>query len=417
LDLNRRVAVTGIGLITPLGTGAEATWSGLVEGRSGIGPVTLFDASELKTRFAGEVNDFVPEDFFSKKEARRLERSQAFALAASDMAMKDGGFALSPEVAQRGAVIIGSAVGGLAMAETEYQKVLARGPRAMNPLFILGVLPNMLPAQVAIRHGFKGPNWGTNSACSTSAHALGEAARLIRHGDVDVALAGGAEAPICVMGMGGFSAIRALSTRNEDPQGASRPFDRDRDGFVLGEGSAVLLLEEWSSAIERGARVYGELVGYGVTGDAHHLTAPAPGHEGAQRCMKMALAEAGVKLEEVGYINAHATSTEIGDRLEAEAIRAVFGSHAPHIPVSSTKSMTGHLTGASGAAEAAFSLLALHHGIIPPTINLQNPEEGMGLDFVPLTSRAGSLDVVMTNAFGFGGTNVSLVFRKTQEPR
>jgi 3-oxoacyl-[acyl-carrier-protein] synthase II len=410
--LNHRVAVTGIGLVTPLGTGTEATWAGLVEGRSGIAPVTLFDAGELNTRFAGEVSDFNAEDFLTKKEAKRLERSQQFALAASDMAMKDGGFTLPTEMADRGAVIIGSAVGGLASAEAEYRKVLERGPRAMNPLFILSVLPNMLPAQVAIRHGFKGPNWGTNSACSTSAHALGEAARLIRLGEAEVALAGGAEAPICVMGMGGFSAIRALSTRNDDPEGASRPFDRDRDGFVLGEGAAVLLLEEWSHATGRGAHIYGELAGYGVTGDAYHLTAPAPGHEGAVRCMRMALKHAGLGVEDVGYVNAHATSTEIGDRMEAEAIRTVFGAHAPSVPVSSTKSMTGHMTGASGAAEAAFCLLALHHGIIPPTINLRNPEEGLGLDCVPLRSREASLDVVMTNAFGFGGTNVSLVFRR-----
>lgn len=410
--MTHRVAITGIGLITPLGTGTQATWSGLTQGRSGIGPISSFDASDLPTRFAGEVRDFEPEAFLSRKEARRIERSQQFALAASEMALEDAGFTLPPELAERAAVIIGSGVGGLALAEAEYRKVLDRGVRALSPLFILGILPSMAPAQVAIRHGFKGPNWGTNSACSTSAHAVGEAARLIRGGDAVVALAGGTEAPICLMGIAGFGAIRALSTRNEDPEGASRPFDRDRDGFVLSEGSAILLLEEWKHAQDRGARVYGELVGYGVTGDGHHLTAPAPSHEGGQRCMRMALDQAGLAPGDVGYINAHATATEIGDRLEAEAIRGVFGESAAKIPVSSTKSMTGHMTGAGGSAEAAFALLALHHGIIPPTINLHNPEEGLGLDLVPLEARKGQMDVVMSNAFGFGGTNVSLLFKR-----
>ena len=410
--MTHRVAVTGIGLITPLGTGTQATWSGLIQGRSGIAPITSFDASDLATRFAGEVMDFEPEAFLSRKEARRIDRSQQFALAASEMALEDAGFTLSPKVAERAAVIIGSGVGGLTMAEAEFRKVLDRGVRALNPLFILGILPNMAPAQVAIRHGFKGPNWGTNSACATSAHAVGEAARLIRCGDAVVALAGGTEAPICLMGMAGFGALRALSTRNEDPEGASRPFDQDRDGFVLSEGSAVLLLEEWEHAQARGARIYGELVGYGVSGDAHHLTAPAPSHEGGQRCMRLALAQAGLAPEQVEHINAHATATEIGDRLEAEALRGVFGEFAGRIPVSATKSMTGHMTGAGGAAEAAFALLALHHGIIPPTINLHNPEVGLGLDLVPLEARKAQVDVAMSNAFGFGGTNVSLVFKR-----
>jgi 3-oxoacyl-[acyl-carrier-protein] synthase II len=272
----------------------------------------------------------------------------------------------------------------------------------------------MLPAQVAIRHGFKGPNWGTNSACATSAHALGEAARLIRSGEAVVALAGGAEAPICPMALAGFGAIRALSTRNEDPEAASRPFDKERDGFVLAEGAAILLLEAWEHATDRGASIYGELSGYGVTGDAHHLTAPGPGHEGAQRCMRMALAQAGLSPGDVGYLNAHATATQMGDRLEAEAIRRVFGASAGTILVSSTKSMTGHMTGASGAAEAAFSLLALRDGIVPPTTNLHHPEDDLGLDCVPLEARKAHLDVVMSNAFGFGGTNVTLVFRRAE---
>jgi 3-oxoacyl-[acyl-carrier-protein] synthase II len=393
----------------------DATWSGLVQGRSGIGPVIGFDASQLPTRFAGQVNDFEAENFVSRKEARRMERAQQFALAASEMAMEDSGLVLSPALAEKAAVIIGSAVGGLALAEAEYDKVQARGVRALHPLFILGILPNMVPAQVAIRHGFKGPNWGTNSACSTRAHAVGEAARLIRGGDAVVALAGGAEAPVCFMGLAGFGAIRALSTRNDDPEGASRPFDRDRDGFVLAEGAAVLLLEEMDHARERGALIYGEIAGYGLTGDAHHLTAPAPEHEGGQRCMRMALDQAGMAPEEVDYINAHATATDVGDRMEAAAIRGVFGAQARRIPVSSTKSMTGHLTGAGGAAEAAFSLLSLHHGVIPPTINLENPEEGLGLELVAREARHGPLGVAMSNSFGFGGTNVTLLFKKPDD--
>jgi len=413
--LTHRVVVTGLGLITPLGTGVETTWAGLVQGRSGIRAITSFDATDLPSRIAGEVRDFDPDAFFSAKEAKRLERSQQFAVAASEMAVKDGGLTLDPNEAGKAAVIIGSAVGGLNKAESEYNKVLKRGPKGVAPLFILQILTNMAPSIVAIRLGFKGPNWATNSACATSAHAVGEATRLIQRGDAVVALAGGTEAPIGIMGMAGFSALRALSTNNDDPEGASRPFDRDRDGFVLSEGAAVLLLEEMDHALLRGAKIYGELVGYGVTADAYHLTAPAPGHEGAQRCMRMALAEAGLRPGDVGYINAHATATEIGDRMEAEALQSIFGAENPGVLVSSTKSMTGHLTGAGGAAEAAFSLLAMDRGIVPPTINLRNPDDGVVLDLVPNQARVADLEVVMSNAFGFGGTNVTLVMRKVEE--
>lgn len=407
-----RVVVTGMGLVTPCGTGVEATWEALTEGRSGIGPITLFDAGEMATRFAGEADDFDPGDFLGRKEVRRMERFHQLAVVAADMALADSGFAVAGGDADRAAVIVGSAIGGLAFAETEYRKALEKGPGAVSPFFILQVLPNMAPAQIAIRHGFKGPNWSTNSACSTSAHAVGEGMRLIQRGDADVVLAGGAEAPIGFMAVAGFNAIRALSTRNQDPEAASRPFDRDRDGFVLAEGSAVLLLEGLEHALDRGAAIRAELAGYGATADAHHLTAPAPGHEGGRRCMLQALEDAGLAPGAVDYVNAHATSTPLGDPMEAEAIRAVFGKRARTLPVSSTKSMTGHMTGAAGAAEAAFGILAMERGTIPPTINLDHPEEGIDLDLVPNAARSAELSVVMSNSFGFGGTNASLVFRR-----
>ena len=411
----KRVVVTGMGLVTPLGTGLEKTWDNLIGGKSGIKPISLFDASGLTTRIAGEVRDFETEAFFDRKEARRLDRSQQFAVAASAMALEDGAFTVDPREAERVAVIIGSAVGGLNTAYSESQKVLARGPKAMAPLFILHILPSMAPAIVAIRFGIKGPNWSTNSACATSAHAVGEAARMIQREEAVAVLAGGTEAPIGVMGMGGFCALRALSRRNDDPEGASRPFDRDRDGFVLSEGAAILLLEELTHAIARGARIYGELVGYGATADAHHLTVPAPDKAGTLRCMRLALREASLSPGEVGYVNAHATATDIGDRAEAEALQEVFLEENPGLLVSSTKSMTGHLTGAGGGAEAAFSLLAMNRGVVPPTINLVTPDEGVVLDLVPNRAREAELDIVMTNSFGFGGTNVSLVFRKVLE--
>ena len=413
--MNHRVVVTGIGLVTPCGIGTEQTWDALVAGRTGIGPITLFDASALETRFAGEVRDFDPLDFMDRKQRRRVDRSQQFAMAAAEMAVNDAEYSLDPAEAERSAVIVGSAIGGLAQAESDCEKVLEKGVGVLSPFFILKVLPNMAPAQIAIRFGFKGPNWSTNSACATSAHAIGEAMRLIQRGEAVTVLAGGAEAPLSVLGVAGFNAIRALSTRNDDPTSASRPFDKDRDGFVLSEGAAILLLESEEHALGRGAPIRGELVGYGASADAHHLTSPAPDHEGGQRAMSGALAEASLSPSDVDYINAHATSTEIGDLMEIQAVKALFGDHAYRIPVSSTKSMTGHLTGACGAAEAAFSLLAMDRGLVPPTINLDCPEEGIDLDCVPHRARPAELDVVLSNSFGFGGTNVSLAMRRYQE--
>jgi len=410
--VSRRVVVSGIGLITPCGTGVDRTWSALVEGRSGVRAIPELEESGLATRFAGRVVDFEPADFMDRKQVRRLDRFQQFAVAAAEMAVRDASLAEPPPAAERAAVIVGSGIGGMVLAEREYARALEEGPGVISPFFILNLLPNMAPAQIAIRHGFKGLNLSTNSACATSAHAVGEAMRLIERDEADLVLAGGAEAPIGFMAIGGFNALRALSTRNEDPEGASRPFDRTRDGFVLAEGAAVLLLEEMGHALERGAPIRAELVGYGTSADAHHLTAPAPEHEGGQRCMELALRDARLDAAEVDYINAHATATPIGDGMEAGAIRAVFGEHADRIPVSSTKSMTGHMTGAAGAAEAAFAILAMERGTIPPTINLHDPDPEIGLDCVPNEARPAEPAVVMSNSFGFGGTNVSLVFRR-----
>jgi len=340
------VVVTGIGLITPCGTGVEASWDAIVGGQSGVAPITLFDASMMQTRFAGEVKSWTPEDHMDRKQARRMDRYQQFALAAAEMAMRDANFQLKSEDASRAAVVVGSCVGGLASAEEATIAARPNKPGIVSPFFILNVLINMASSHISIRFGFKGPNWSTNSACATSAHALGEAMRLIQRGEADVALAGGAEAPIGFMCIAGFNAIRALSTRNDEPARASRPFDADRDGFVLGEGAGILLLEELSHARARGARIHAELSGYGATSDAFHMTAPGPEHEGAQRCMRLALADAELHPSEIGYINAHGTATMIGDLAEATAIERTFGEHARRLPISSTKSMTGHLTGA-----------------------------------------------------------------------
>jgi len=409
------VVVTGMGLLTPCGIGAEASWAQVRAGVSGIAPITLFDASMLQTRFAGEVKGFVAEDFMDRKQARRMYRYQQFALAASEMAMKDAAFTIDPTAAERAAVIVGSCVGGLAAAEEATLAARPRSPEVVSPFFILNVLINMAASHISIRFGFKGPALATNSACATSAHALGEAMRLIQRGEIDVALAGGAEAPIGFMCIAGFNAIRALSTRNDDPAAASRPFDADRDGFVLGEGAGIVLLEEFEHARRRGARIYAELAGYGASADAFHMTAPAPDHEGAQRCMRSALADASLAPSDIGYINAHATATPQGDVAEAAAIRAVFGGSAPTPPVSSTKSMTGHLTGAAGSAEAIFSMLAMRDQIVPPTSNLERLDPAIDLDCVANVARPASVNAVMSNSFGFGGTNAALVFRRVEE--
>ncbi|MCP3104419.1 beta-ketoacyl-ACP synthase II [Myxococcus sp. K15C18031901] len=408
----RRVVVTGMGLISPCGIGVEASWESLIHGRSGVGPITLFDASRLDSRIAGEVKGFDPESFIERREARRMDRFAQFAVVAADMALADSGLKATPENAERVAVIIGSGIGGISSLEETYRRAMEKGPDRISPFFILQMIINMAPGYVTLRHGFKGPSWSTNSACSTSAHALGEALRGIQRGEFDAAVAGGSEAPISLLGVGGFAAMKALSTRNDSPETASRPFDVDRDGFVVAEGAGMLVLEELEHARARGARILAELVGYGASSDAHHVTQPAPEHEGAQRSMRAALNDAGLRPADIGYINAHGTSTDIGDVLEMEGIARVFGDAARSVAISSTKSMTGHMNGAAGAAEAVVSVLALTRGVLPPTINLHHQDPRILLDCVPNTAREARVDAVMSNSFGFGGTNVSLVFRR-----
>jgi 3-oxoacyl-[acyl-carrier-protein] synthase II len=408
----RRAVITGIGLITPCGIGLDATWTAVAAGQSGVGPITLFDAAPMRTRIAGEVRGFVPTDFIDRKSARRMERTQQLAAAAAELAVADAGYALGNDDPYRAGVIIGSCVGGLQSVESAIRDAPVTSPDAVSPFFILQLLINMSGSYVSIRHGFKGPNWAANSACATSAHALGEAARTIQRGEADVILAGGAEAPIGFMAIAGFNALRALSTRNDDPTRASRPFDRDRDGFVLSEGAAVLLVEERQHALDRGARVHAELVGYCANADAFHVTVPSPEHLGAQHCMRAAMRDAAVHADEIDYINAHATSTPQGDIAELDAIDAVFSERARTVPISSTKSVMGHLTGAAGAAEAAISILAMNRGWIPPTINLDTLDTDRQFDCVPRIGRPATLETVLTNSFGFGGTNASLIFRK-----
>ncbi|WP_426730402.1 beta-ketoacyl-ACP synthase II [Myxococcus faecalis] len=408
----RRVVVTGLGLISPCGTGVEKSWEALVRGQSGVGPITLFDASALDCRIAGEVKDFKVEDHIERREARRMDRFAHFAVVASDMALEDSGLQVTPENAERIATIIGSGIGGIGSLEETFRRTLEKGPDRISPFFVLQMIINMAPGYVSLRHGLKGPSWAPNSACSTSAHAIGEAMRGIQRGDFDVAVAGGAEAPISLLGVGGFAAMQALSLRNDAPLAASRPFDADRDGFVLAEGSGMLVLEELEHARARGARIHAELTGYGASADAYHVTAPAPEHEGAQRSMRAALKDAALRPADIGYINAHGTSTDVGDLMEVQGIHHVFGDAARSVAVSSTKSMTGHMNGAAGAAEAVISILALTRGLLPPTINLERLDPRIDLDCVPNTARPAQVDAVMSNSFGFGGTNVSLIFRR-----
>jgi 3-oxoacyl-[acyl-carrier-protein] synthase II len=411
----QRVVVTGLGIVSSCGTGTEKTWGALVEGRSGIGPITLFDPSRLTSRIAGQVNDFHPEEYVDGREQKRMDRHQMFAVAAAQMAVTQARLQATPTSAERIAVIVGSSIGGIATLEAAAKRVLERGPDRLSALTILQLLPNMAAGYISARFGFTGPSWATNSACSTGAHAIGEGMYLLRSGRADAVVVGGTEAPITELGVGGFAAMKALSTRNDDPLRASRPFDRDRDGFVIGEGAGILVIETLEHATRRGAPILAEMLGYGASADASHQpTSPLPAHEGAQRSMRAALKDAGLQPQDVDYINAHGTSTPLGDRLELEGIRAVFGSHAPRLAISSTKSMTGHMNGAAGSAEAAFCVLALGHGVIPPTLNLEHPAPDLGLDLVPKIARRADLRVAMSNSFGFGGTNVSLVLKKVE---
>ena len=407
----RRVVVTGVGLVSPLGIGTRETWDGLMAGRSGAGHVTRFDASDFSSRIACEVKGFDPLDYADRRDARKMDTFIQYALAASLFAAEDAGLESPLEHPDRVGVIISSGIGGFETIEREHRKLLEKGPRRISPFFVPAMVVNLAAGWVSIRLGARGPNSAMATACSAGAHAVGEAFRLVRYGHADVMVAGGAEATITPMCIGGFASMKALSTRNDEPERASRPFDRDRDGFVVGEGAGILILEEREQALARGAPLYAEVLGYGMSGDAHHITAPAEDGGGAVRVMQAALAEAGASPEDVDAVNAHGTSTPLNDRIETAAIRRVFGGHADRLAVSSTKSMTGHLLGGAGGLEAGISCLTLRHQTLPPTINYETPDPDCDLDNVPNTARPATVRSVLSNSFGFGGTNVSLLFR------
>jgi 3-oxoacyl-[acyl-carrier-protein] synthase II len=413
--LIRRVVVTGVGLVSPVGIGTQANWDALCNGVSGIGPITRFDASAFSTRFAGEVKNFDPLVWIEKKELKKMDIFIQFAIAASQFAMDDAKLEVTPENAPRVGVFIASGIGGFTTIEREHKALLEGGPRKISPFFIPSAIINLAAGQVSIRFGAKGPNSATCTACTASAHAVGDAWEIIRRGAADAMIAGGSEAAICAMGVGGFAALRALSTRNDDPAHASRPFDKDRDGFVLGEGAGVIVLEELEFAKRRGAPIYAEMVGYGMSGDAYHITAPTEDGDGAYRVMKAAIESAGITPADVDYINAHGTSTPHNDRIETVAIKRAFGAHAHKLLVSSSKSMTGHLLGAAGGLEAGITVLAVHHQRIPPTINLEQADEGLDLDYVPKQARDAKIRYALSNSFGFGGTNGSLLFKRYEE--
>ena len=408
----RRVVVTGVGVVSALGTGTEKNWAALMKGQSGIGPITRYDASEFPTRIAAEVKDFNADDFIEKKEQKKMDLFIQYALAASEMAMQDSGFVVTEENAERVGVLVGSGLGGLPTME-EYHTVLReKGYKRITPFFIPMLIINLAPGQISIRFGAKGPNLSTVSACATGTNSIGDAYHMIARGDADVMIAGGTESTITPLAVSGFNVMKALSTRNDDPAAASRPFDKGRDGFVMGEGAGIVILEEMESAKKRGAKIYAEVGGYGLTSDAYHLTAPAPEGEGAARCMKMALRQAKINPEEVGYINAHGTSTPYNDMYETMAIKSVFGDYAYKLNISSTKSMTGHGLGAAGGIEAVYSLLAMDRGMLPPTINYDEPDPDCDLNYIPNKPIDAKVNVVMSNSLGFGGTNATILFKK-----
>ncbi len=409
----RRVVITGLGVVTPLGIGVDKTWRALLVGQSGIGPITRFDASDYSCQIAAEVKDFDPADYIEKKEIKKMDTFIQYAMAASQEAVDDAGLDITPETAERVGVYIGAGIGGLPGIE-QYHKVLQeKGPGRVSPFFIPMVIVNLASGQVAIRFGAKGPNSCAVTACATGNHCIGDASRIIQRGEADVMLAGGTESTICPLAIAGFGAAKALSRRNDDPEHASRPFDRDRDGFVIGEGAGVVVLEALEHAQRRGVRMYGELAGYAMTSDAFHITAPPDDGAGAVDCMEKALRDAGIPKTTIGYVNAHATST-FADRVETQAIKTVFGNHADQLPVSSTKSMVGHLLGAAGGVEAVFTSLALYHGVLPPTMNLENPDPDCDLDYIPGQARPVPVEAALSNAFGFGGVNACLVLTSTQ---
>ncbi len=413
--MTRRVVVTGVGLVSPLGIGTEANWDALCEGQSGIGPITKFDASQFSARIAGEVKGFDPLRFLEKKDVKKMDVFIQYAIAASQFAMDDAGLSVTEDISTRVGVFIASGIGGFSTIEREHKALLEGGPRRISPFFIPASIINLAAGQVSIRFSAKGPNSATCTACSASAHAIGDAFEIIRRNDADVMIAGGSEAAITPMGVGGFAAMRALSTRNDEPSRASRPFDKDRDGFIMGEGAGVVILEELGFAKARGAPIYAELVGYGMTADAFHITAPSEDGDGGMRVMRKALEQAGITPDRVDYVNAHGTSTPYNDKLETLAVRRLFGRHAHKLAISSTKSMTGHLLGAAGGLEAGISALVVKHQVIPPTINYETPDPECDLDYVPNKKRAAKVDYVLSNSFGFGGTNGALLFKRYED--
>jgi 3-oxoacyl-[acyl-carrier-protein] synthase II len=412
---SRRVVVTGLGMVSPLGTGVEKSWQALLQGKSGVGKITKFDPTGFDTQIAAEVKDFVPENFIDKKEMKRMDIFIQYAVAAAVMAVEDAQLKITPADAHRVGVVVGAGLGGLTTIEAFHKTLMERGPGRISPFFIPMLIVNEAPGQISMRFGAKGPNASVVTACATGNHNIGDAWRMIQRGDADAIIAGGVEATITPLAVSGFNAMKALSTRNGEPEKASRPFDKNRDGFVMGEGSGIIILEELTRALDRGAKIYAEIVGYGLTGDAYHITAPSPDGEGAARCMQMALSSGGIAPEEVDYINAHGTSTYYNDIYETIAIKTVFKEHAQKVPISSTKSMTGHLLGGAGGVEAIFTILTLCQGIIPPTINYETPDPDCNLDYVPNVARKADVRLALTNSFGFGGTNAVLAFKRFEK--
>ena len=410
--MRRRVVVTGMGLVIPTGIGVETSWKNVCEGKSGIGLLTRFDTNGFETKIAGEVKDFNPELYIDKKEIKRMDLFVQYAIAATKEALEDAQLNIAPENCEQIGVIVGTGLGGLPTLEKYHKVLLERGPSRISPFFIPMLIANLASGQIAIQFGPKGPNTCVVTACATGAHCIGDAFRAIVYGDAEAMIAGGTEANITPLTIGGFNAMKALSTKNDEPEKACRPFEKNRDGFVVAEGAGIVILEELQFALKRNAKIYGELIGYGYTGDAYHITAPSPDGDGAVRCMRMAIKDAGLKSEEMDYINAHGTSTPLNDLTETIAIKTVFGDYAKKIPISATKSMTGHLLGAAGSTEAIFTILAIRDGIMPPTINYEEPDPQCDLDYVPNMARRKPLKIAMSNAFGFGGTNATLVFKK-----
>jgi len=412
---SRRVVVTGLGMVSPLGTGVEKSWQALVQGKSGVGKITKFDPTGFDTQIAAEVKDFVPENFIDKKEMKRMDIFIQYAMASAVMAMEDAQLKITPANAGRVGVVVGAGLGGLTTIEAFHKTLLEKGPGRISPFFIPMLIVNEAPGQISMRFGAKGPNASVVTACATGNHNIGDAWRMIQRGDADAIIAGGVEATITPLAVSGFNAMKAISTRNGEPEKASRPFDKNRDGFVIGEGAGIIILEELTGALDRGAKIYAEIVGYGLTGDAYHITAPSPDGEGAVRCMQMALAGGGIAPEQVDYINAHGTSTYYNDIYETIAIKTVFKEHAKKLPISSTKSMTGHLLGGAGGVEAIFTILTLGQGIIPPTINYETPDPECDLDYVPNVARKAEVRLALSNSFGFGGTNAVLAFKRFEK--